>query len=87
MDSMPAYIPNPKGGYMKLNKCTSVRVSYTTRRDIHTKDEIIEANIRLTGEEIGNVSGLPLESFEIPDSIDLSDYSILELLEEIQGRV
>ena len=86
----PAYVPNEKGGYIKLNKCTSVRVSYTTRRSIHSSGEIIEANIKLTGEEMETVAGLPFESLEQltqPKPLNLSDYSIIELLEEVQGRI
>ena len=78
----PAYIPY-KDKYVVLRHCNVRNVRFTSHPDIMTRRNITETTMDLsTMKEIEYVDVLPGSKV-----LDLSEYSILQLLEEIQGRV
>lgn len=79
--STPVYIPCGGGKYAKFNKCVLTEIQFCTHRDVMTRKEIMEHHITLKAIDVEYIAELPI------DSIDLSDYSIVELLEEIQERL
>ena len=76
----PAYIPY-KGGYMQLNKCNVRSIQYTAHEEMRSFEKYVVQKTILDSIGTEYMDELPV------DSLDLSEYSILDLLDEIQGRI
>jgi len=74
-----AYIPYMDGQYMKLNDCIVDDIFYKSYDSIHKLEQTIETQVKIFSTDVEIVDEFPTAT--------LGNYSILDLLEEVQDRL